>query len=80
VRLGLENIGSSLVRTLSGGKMQPPIAHWSSHSEKRSSMTHVNLGRILKTLVHVHGVQMLLNGVYNADPHPGNVLVLPDGR
>ena len=23
---------------------------------------------------------MLVDGVYNADPHPGNVLVLPDGR
>jgi hypothetical protein len=38
------------------------------------------MGRILKTLVHVHGLQMLRDGVYNADPHPGNVVVLPDGR
>jgi predicted unusual protein kinase regulating ubiquinone biosynthesis (AarF/ABC1/UbiB family) len=80
VGLGLENVGSSLVRTLSGGTLQPPITQRSSRREKRSSTAHVNLGRILKTLVHVHGVQMLLNGVYNADPHPGNVLVLPDGR
>jgi len=29
-----------------------------------------NLNRILKTLVHVHGLQMLRDGVYNADPHP----------
>jgi predicted unusual protein kinase regulating ubiquinone biosynthesis (AarF/ABC1/UbiB family) len=42
--------------------------------------TKVNLGRALKTLVHVHGIQMLLSGTYNADPHPGNVLILPDGR
>ena len=34
----------------------------------------------MRTLVHVHGCQLLLDGVYNADPHPGNVLVLPDGR
>lgn len=40
----------------------------------------VNLGRALKTLVHVHGIQLLLSGTYNADPHPGNVLILPDGR
>ena len=38
------------------------------------------LGRIVRTLVRVHGCQLLLDGVYNADPHPGNVLVLPDGR
>ena len=28
----------------------------------------------------VHGTQMLLDGVYNADPHPGNIIVLADGR
>ncbi|EEC48574.1 predicted protein, partial [Phaeodactylum tricornutum CCAP 1055/1] len=42
--------------------------------------TKVNLGRVLKTLVHVHGLQLMQDGVFNADPHPGNVLVLPDGR
>ena len=40
----------------------------------------VNLGRVLKTLVRVHGIQLLLLGTYNADPHPGNVVILPDGR
>ena len=40
----------------------------------------VDLGRVLHTLVQVHGTQMLLDGVYNADPHPGNVIVLQDGR
>ncbi|EOD19899.1 hypothetical protein EMIHUDRAFT_444785 [Emiliania huxleyi CCMP1516] len=39
-----------------------------------------DLSRALRTLVRVHGVAMLLDGVYNADPHPGNVLLLPDGR
>ena len=29
----------------------------------------VNLGRALKTLVHVHGLQLMMSGVYNADPH-----------
>lgn len=38
------------------------------------------LGRKLKDLVHVHGCQLILDGVYNADPHPGNVLLMPDGR
>ena len=39
-----------------------------------------DLGRAIRTLVRVHGVAMLLDGVYNADPHPGNVLLLEDGR
>jgi aarF domain-containing kinase len=40
----------------------------------------VDLGHVLRVLVQIHGTQMLVDGVYNADPHPGNVLVLPDGR
>ena len=39
-----------------------------------------DIGRAIRTLVRVHGVACLLDGVYNADPHPGNVLILPDGR
>jgi aarF domain-containing kinase len=42
--------------------------------------TRPDVGRAVRTLVRVHGVAMLLDGVYNADPHPGNVLLLPDGR
>lgn len=49
---------------------------------KRKSQTksRINLGRAIKTLVHVHGLQMIKDGVFNLDCHPGNVLVLPDGR
>ena len=36
--------------------------------------------RRLRLLVDVHGHQMLVDGVFNADPHPGNVLLMPDGR
>ncbi|KAL9182297.1 hypothetical protein ACHAXT_012949 [Thalassiosira profunda] len=53
------------------------IADSASGKKKRAK---VNLGRALKTLVHVHGVQLLLSGTYNSDPHPGNILILPDGR
>ena len=49
-------------------------------AKSNSSTTKINLARVLKTLVHVHGLQMLMDGVFNADPHPGNVLVMPDGR
>ena len=39
-----------------------------------------SLGRALKTLVRVHGIQILLSGTSNADLYPGNVVILPDGR
>ncbi|KAL3790967.1 hypothetical protein HJC23_004949 [Cyclotella cryptica] len=48
--------------------------------KKKAKRANVNLSKALKTLVHVHGIQFMISGVYNADPHPGNVLVLPDGR
>lgn len=32
----------------------------------KKKKVNVNLGRVLKTLVHVHGIQMILSGTYNA--------------
>ena len=34
----------------------------------------------LDLLLHVHGHQIFINGIFNADPHPGNILKLDDGR
>lgn len=39
-----------------------------------------NIPRIMDTLMRVHGIQLLQDGVFNADPHGGNFLLLPDGR
>jgi aarF domain-containing kinase len=39
-----------------------------------------NTPRIVDTLMRVHGYQLLLDGLFNADPHGGNFLLLPDGR
>ncbi|CAB9507594.1 protein kinase UbiB [Seminavis robusta] len=54
----------------------------SSNNDKpnKARTRHVNLGKALKTLIHVHAVQVMQDGVYNQDPHPGNVLILEDGR
>jgi aarF domain-containing kinase len=40
----------------------------------------INLGAILQTLSEVHAYQIFVDGVYNGDPHPGNILLFPDGR
>lgn len=40
----------------------------------------INLGAILGTLLRVHGHEIFLDGAFNSDPHPGNILLMPDGR
>ena len=34
----------------------------------------------IETLLKVHGYQIFVNGAFNGDPHPGNILLCPDGR
>merc|ERR1719356_1979553 len=40
----------------------------------RELRSHVSL------LLDVQGYQIFVNGVFNGDPHPGNILRMPDGR
>ncbi|KAJ3115501.1 hypothetical protein HDU96_000535 [Phlyctochytrium bullatum] len=44
------------------------------------SFVPLNSAFIMDTLLKVHGHQMLVNGMYQGDPHPGNFLLLEDGR
>jgi aarF domain-containing kinase len=44
------------------------------------SFIPLNSSKIMDTLLKVHGHQLLVNGVFNSDPHPGNFLLLKDGR
>ena len=39
-----------------------------------------NIPRVIDTLMRVHGVQLLADGIFQADPHGGNFLLLPDDR
>ena len=40
----------------------------------------VNIGETLRTLLDVHAEEIFFHGAFNGDPHPGNVLLMPDGR
>jgi aarF domain-containing kinase len=40
----------------------------------------LDVAKIYKQIVQVHGKQFLIDGIFNADPHPGNILYTPDGR
>lgn len=40
----------------------------------------VDIKKIHELIWQVHAHQMLIDGCFNADPHPGNILMLEDGR
>jgi aarF domain-containing kinase len=40
----------------------------------------INLGEIMQTLLDVHAWEILIDGAFNGDPHPGNILLMDDGR
>jgi ubiquinone biosynthesis protein len=40
----------------------------------------VDRGRLARSVVHAYCQQIFTDGVYHADPHPGNLLVQPGGR
>ena len=61
-------------------KRRRNISTAESRQKQSTKIQKVNLGRVLKTLIHATGTQILRDGVYNLDPHPGNVLVLRDGQ
>jgi len=46
----------------------------------KPTMVPLNGPRLSRLLFDVHGHQIFQNGLFNSDPHAGNVLMLPDGR
>ncbi len=40
----------------------------------------LNHAAMIDTLLRVHGHEIFVDGFFNADPHPGNILLCPDGR
>jgi aarF domain-containing kinase len=41
---------------------------------------HLNIYKLYDELLQVHGKQLLIDGLFNGDPHPGNLLVTPEGN
>ncbi len=46
----------------------------------KHSVVPPNIPRIINSLMTVHGYQLFSDGFFNADPHGGNFMLLPDGR
>lgn len=48
--------------------------------EYKKTEAPINLGEALQLLNDVHCHEIFVDGAFNGDPHPGNILLLPDGR
>ena len=48
--------------------------------EYQHTLLPPNLGRLMDILLRVHAFEIFELGAFNADPHPGNILMLEDGR
>eukprot|EP00439_Symbiodinium_sp_Y106_P061797 s2444_g9.t1 len=46
----------------------------------KSDLEPIDVGGIFEMLMSIHGQQVLKDGCFNADPHPGNILMLEDGK
>ncbi|HEX5437482.1 MAG TPA: AarF/UbiB family protein [Gemmatimonadaceae bacterium] len=47
---------------------------------ERIASGDISVQALLATLVEVYVKMMLVDGIFHADPHPGNLLVSPEGR
>ncbi|KAE8894362.1 hypothetical protein PF005_g25206 [Phytophthora fragariae] len=51
---------------------------WTPREDEQHKL--LNLPDILKLIMDVHGYEIFVDGSFNGDPHPGNILLLEDGR
>ncbi|KAF1773597.1 Protein kinase-like domain [Phytophthora cactorum] len=54
------------------------VTKWTLREDEQHQL--LNLPEILKLIMDVHGYEIFVDGSFNGDPHPGNILLLEDGR
>jgi aarF domain-containing kinase len=60
-------------------RFQDPMKKLGLGSKLRLLLLYKKTQKYIDLLVDVQGHQMLFNGIFNGDPHPGNILALADG-
>lgn len=61
------------------GLLLPKSLKYDLSSVGSDVMVPINAARLVDTLLAVHGQEVLLDGAFNTDPHPGNILFV-DGK
>eukprot|EP00966_Prymnesium_polylepis_P331723 7387294-Prymnesium_polylepis.1 len=56
------------------------IGIFSTPKKYREAHKMIDIGATIKQLCSLLGHQVLVDGLFSSDPHPGNLLILPDGR
>ena len=60
------------------------VSHFPIYSQLSTMLQLAFLQRkqskTVNLLLDVHGHQILTNGIFNGDPHPGNILMLSNGK
>lgn len=72
----VRNIAAKLVGGCMGTCCHSPAPQWT----KKKMAVPLNGPRLAKLLFDVHGHEIFQNGLFNSDPHAGNVLMMQDGR
>ena len=49
-------------------------------SSREGEFIPINSAKLVDDLLGVHGHEVLIDGCFNADPHPGNILYSPGGK
>lgn len=65
------------------GLASQPWSDWAEETKAATASTKVNATKSrewMDTLFAVHGYEIFCTQVFNADPHPGNIIVLPDDK
>ncbi|CAN0519191.1 unnamed protein product, partial [Ectocarpus sp. 8 AP-2014] len=73
-RATTSNAGRFLYNTLLA-----PVAG-ATRLEYQKARLPLNTEKLIETLFRVHGHQIFVDGAFNGDPHPGNILLTPDGK
>jgi len=72
----VRNVAAKLVGGCVGACCHAPAPQWT----KKKMAVPLNGPRLAKLLFDIHGHEIFQNGLFNSDPHAGNVLMLQDGR